>query len=200
MFLVPLFTLISHLSHYNFSSPLSAAASVHYKLNVCVGAQVRPACANGGVVNILSALWGRQHTPTVAGAHAPTDALQCAVPPTGIVPPTGDWEARALSQCVMDVSTHVRTLCHGRRECTVQAERALLPDTCPSVWKYLALEYTCVHGTVFFLFVRVFHYMKILLNFLSQTHSLHVSLFQSSPSTCATATRARLSAPPTKMW
>jgi hypothetical protein len=128
----------------------AATASAKFKLNVCVGSQMRPACANGGVVNIVSAYWGREHTPSF-GAFEPTDSYQCATPPSGMLPENGgSWDSIESSQCVMDVSAEMRALCHGRRSCAVSADPALLPDTCPSVWKYMTLSYTCIHGNLLF--------------------------------------------------
>jgi hypothetical protein len=131
-------------------------------LSVCAGQQVQPACAHGQVVRIVSAVWGRQSAPDAAqpSLFAPNDATKCAAPPAHVKPPGGAaaWDALASSQCAADVSDLVRAQCQGRHACAVQAERALLPDPCPTVWKYLALEYTCVAGMFFLL---SFHWTRL---------------------------------------
>jgi hypothetical protein len=88
----------------------------------CEGETVSIACDGDNVINILDAVYGRQHGPDVC-PHAATADQNChAVESVNIV----------------------NAACRGQSSCTVAATNSVFGDPCGGTYKYLTVDYECI--------------------------------------------------------
>ncbi|KAK0044563.1 protein eva-1 C [Biomphalaria pfeifferi] len=104
---------------------------VHYKcrpneyqwITACEGEELQISCAKGGIA-IYSAMFGR----------SPNGSNHCPPNKHGYI----DCQAS-------DAVTEVRSFCHGKKNCAIEANESHFGDPCPDgTNKYLSVNYACV--------------------------------------------------------
>ncbi|CAL1540999.1 unnamed protein product [Lymnaea stagnalis] len=104
---------------------------VHYKCRpneyerqtVCEGDAIHISCNKGDGIAVYSAMFGR----------TPNGTDQCPANKHGYI----DCQAA-------ETVSEVRTQCHGKRNCAIQANESIFGDPCPmGTHKYLTVSYAC---------------------------------------------------------
>ena len=89
---------------------------------LCKGDTLDLECDAGKIIQVTSAIYGRQTASVCPGNHR---NLNCAAPNSLAV---------------------VQGLCEGKQSCQVAASGKLFPDPCRGTDKYLHLTYSCIVG------------------------------------------------------
>lgn len=92
-------------------------------------------CPVSFVLEVEKAFFGRHHN----------DTTKCNADRQGN--PLGEeyLVVNATEKCGTNPTHQIKKLCDGRRYCHVKASTMLYTDPCPSRFKYMEIDYTCVH-------------------------------------------------------